>query len=279
MCCDADGFFLPMYVIYKGTRNYSPCTQGGPKDCCYNVSENGWMDSNLFRDWLENLFIKHTKHISEPKVLFLDGHKSHITIDVIRLARENNITILCLPPHATHILQPLDVSVFKPAKTVWRKLVSEQIRAKVSNISKEIFPSLLKSLVESNNAFKRQHVISGFECTGLYPFNRNAIPDDKWKYLLDSNDSIASNCDGQDDEDELDQQSEANESTDEESVHEVDDADNNSERIIITESVNSKSAPKTMLRDVTNVTQIVHNVLMGLNKSKRKNRKKTKSCK
>lgn len=291
VCCDADGYFLPIYVIYKGTKKYSTWTEGGPKDCCYNVSSSGWMETDLFRDWLENLFIKHTRHIDGPKVLFLDGHKSHITLDVIRIAKENNITILCLPPHATHILQPLDVSVFKPAKTVWRKIVSEQVKSKINNISKEIFPSLLKQLVQSKVAFKRQHVISGFESTGIFPFNRNAIPEDKWKYLLDSNNSAATNGhdgdenddDEDDDEDEDeknddDEEQEANESKNE-LDEELDEDDNSNEPIIITDSVTSKSAPKRILKDVTNVTQIVHNVFMGLNNqtSSQKTTKKRKA--
>ena len=58
-----------------------------------------------------------------PVLLFVDGHASHITIDVIDLARENNITLFCLPPHTTHALQPLDVSVFKSLKLHFSKAV------------------------------------------------------------------------------------------------------------------------------------------------------------
>ena len=46
-----------------------------------------------------------------PVLLVLDGHGSHITIDVIEYARSNEVYLLCLPSHTSHILQPLDVGV------------------------------------------------------------------------------------------------------------------------------------------------------------------------
>lgn len=40
----------------------------------------------------------------------------HISIELIEFARENGVHLLCLPAHTTHILQPLDVGVFKSFK-------------------------------------------------------------------------------------------------------------------------------------------------------------------
>ncbi|KAJ8962892.1 hypothetical protein NQ318_001302 [Aromia moschata] len=51
----------------------------------------------------------------DPVLLILDGHLSHTkNIDVILKARENFVTLLCLPPYTTHKLQPLDVGVMFP---------------------------------------------------------------------------------------------------------------------------------------------------------------------
>ena len=46
----------------------------------------------------------------------MDNHESHISIPLIELAIANNVCLLGLPPHTTHILQPLDVGVFGPLK-------------------------------------------------------------------------------------------------------------------------------------------------------------------
>ena len=37
-------------------------------------------------------------------------------LDLIDLARSENVVLFCLTPHCTHALQPLDVSVFKSLK-------------------------------------------------------------------------------------------------------------------------------------------------------------------
>ena len=52
-----------------------------------------------------------------PVILIQDGHGSHVSIELIELARKNDVHLLCLPAHCTHILQPLDVGVFKSFKT------------------------------------------------------------------------------------------------------------------------------------------------------------------
>ncbi len=51
-----------------------------------------------------------------PVVLIVDGHKSHLTLELIDLCRREQIILLCLPPHTMHALQPLDGSVFKSLK-------------------------------------------------------------------------------------------------------------------------------------------------------------------
>ena len=35
-----------------------------------------------------------------------------MTLEVIKMARDNDVHLLCIPAHTTHILQPLDVGVF-----------------------------------------------------------------------------------------------------------------------------------------------------------------------
>ena len=37
-----------------------------------------------------------------------------MNMEVIDLARANEVVLLCLPPHCSHKMQPLDVSFMKP---------------------------------------------------------------------------------------------------------------------------------------------------------------------
>jgi hypothetical protein len=44
----------------------------------------------------------------------MDGHSSHATAEFDKFCVEKKIIPLYLPPHSSHILQPLDVSCFSP---------------------------------------------------------------------------------------------------------------------------------------------------------------------
>ncbi len=102
----------------------------------------------------------------EEKILFLDGHNSHVSIEVIDLASKNNITLICLIAHSTHALQPLDVGVFKTAKTVWKEVVNNYYKETgFKTIEKSTFPSLLKKVYKT--AFLPQHAVAGFFKCGL----------------------------------------------------------------------------------------------------------------
>jgi hypothetical protein len=48
------------------------------------------------------------------RLLYLDGHGSHINIPFIEWAFDHGIHISGFPTHTTHRLQPLDVSLFNP---------------------------------------------------------------------------------------------------------------------------------------------------------------------
>lgn len=87
-----------------------------------SMSENGWTDDFLCKQWLEKSFIPQATERNasrKPILLIYDGHGSHDTLDVIALSREHNVLLYCLPPHTTHKLQPLDVGVFGPFQRAW----------------------------------------------------------------------------------------------------------------------------------------------------------------
>ncbi len=68
----------------------------------FKVSDTGWITFEFF--------IKSIPP-ARPVLLIEDGHGSHVTLDVIDLARKNDIHLLSLPSHTSHILQPLDIGV------------------------------------------------------------------------------------------------------------------------------------------------------------------------
>ena len=69
---------------------------------------------SVFTNYFQNSFLK--KIGSGPVIC--DGHAGHVGAEVINMAIEHN-NILELPSHTSHILQPLDLCVFKSLRTHW----------------------------------------------------------------------------------------------------------------------------------------------------------------
>ena len=120
--CSASGDMLPAYVVYKAENLLSTWTEGGPKGTQYNRSRSGWFDACCFNDWFETLFVTHARKLPGKKVLIGDNLSSHFTPTVLQLAAEYDILFVCLPPNATHLLQPLDIAFYRPLKGYWRKV-------------------------------------------------------------------------------------------------------------------------------------------------------------
>jgi hypothetical protein len=107
-CCNAAGGYVPPYVVYKSEEIYPEWTLDGPPNARYNCSPSGWMEFTQFQDWFEFSFIPYIKKTPGPYLLYMDGHNSHISVAVVDLAIANDVSIICIPPHSSHCLQPLD---------------------------------------------------------------------------------------------------------------------------------------------------------------------------
>ena len=179
-CGSATGIKLPPFILYKGKHLYNTWTEGGAAGTCYGVSPSGWMEEVNYLQWFEQQFYPAVKHllITGLVVLFFDGHFSHMSISLIKKARSLGIHLFCLPPNTTHVLQPLDVGVFGPVKIQWRIILKKyKIATRAMNFTKERFPSLIKQLWDKS--MLPNHLKSGFEATGLVPFNPNAVKPSK----------------------------------------------------------------------------------------------------
>ena len=119
--CSAAGNYLPPVFIFKGKNLWRSLCQYRPIGSAYTVRPSGLMEGPNFRSWFNEGFIKYCSKLTGPKVLFFDGHASNISLEIIYLAINNNIELICLPPHSSSFLQPIDVGVFKTVKCNWKK--------------------------------------------------------------------------------------------------------------------------------------------------------------
>jgi hypothetical protein len=173
---NSTGWALPSYVIFKATKySQEGWFESLPCDWKINISDNGWTTDKIGMDWLINHFIPYTngRTMGRYRMLILDGHGSHLTAEFDRICTENNIIPICMPPHSSHLLQPLDVSCFAVLKRQYGQLVEQRMRLGFNHIDKIDF---LTAFPEARTmAYKAETISNGFRATGLVPFDPDQV--------------------------------------------------------------------------------------------------------
>ncbi|XP_044761182.1 tigger transposable element-derived protein 6-like [Coccinella septempunctata] len=175
-CCNAEGFFLPPVCIFKGKNSKKEWTDSMPPGSHIVMSQkSAYVTANIFLNWFKNHFLPRK---GEGKaLLILDGHSSHCScVELLETAEANDVILLCLPPHSTHYLQPLDRAFFKSLKTFYYQACKEWMQNHPGRkLGRPQFGELLtKSWGKSASA---GNAMSGFRATGIFPWNPDAIPD------------------------------------------------------------------------------------------------------
>ena len=94
----------------------------------------------------------------------LDGHTSRFSLKTCQEARKNGIILMISPANTTHIVQPLDVSIFSPLKTK----ISEEIQKLMREPNKRDFARVTKGPLES---ITKEIIKKSFKATGIFPSN------------------------------------------------------------------------------------------------------------
>ena len=174
MCACATGEFIPPFIILPGKRTTmtpNQCDMSSYKEAYYVTSNDGWQTADTFLLFVQQFYAwVCRRQIQFPVVLWVDGHRSHVSEEVATWAREHRIVIYLLNPNSTNLLQPFDVAIAASLKAAWGAAVHAYQR-KEGNVvvSKYNFPGVLKAAVEK--ACTKEAAIKGFRKCGLQPFN------------------------------------------------------------------------------------------------------------
>jgi hypothetical protein len=174
----AAGYAIPPFIIYKGRVHISAWYEETdiPYDWKLSVSENGWTNNVLSLEWLKH-FNQHTKtrQRGSYRLLILDGHESHLNQDFKDYCLVHEILTLCMPPHSSHILQPLDVVCFSPLKLKYSQRVRALASQRVFHINKEGFLPAFRDAF--SDVFTYENCKKAFEASGLVPINAQRVLD------------------------------------------------------------------------------------------------------
>jgi hypothetical protein len=173
---NALGWTIPPFIIVSGKYHLSTWYQNSalPLNWVIATSANGWTTNERGLEWIRH-FNQHTKPRTTGKyrLLVLDGHESHHSTDFELYCKDHDIITLCMPPHSSHILQPLDVGCFGPLKRAYGGEVEKRVRAGTTHISKEdFFPAFLAAFQQTMTI---QNVQAGFRGAGLVPHNPESV--------------------------------------------------------------------------------------------------------
>jgi hypothetical protein len=107
-------------------------------------------------------------------LLIMDGHGSHVTLEVVYKAMQIGLDLVTLPSHTSHRLQPLDVSIFRPFKCAFRGYRD------VWTLHHRGQPTQKEDLVHwVDLALKRAlsplNITKGFRTTGIWPLDSTTI--------------------------------------------------------------------------------------------------------
>jgi hypothetical protein len=146
---------------------------------CFSQTDNGWQTTETFWAYLKKVDEEQrARGVEGPYVMFADGYPAHMSLKIYMWARERGIIYVILYPNATHILQPLDVAVFKALKSRYIKEVTDyKFQHNLSELDEVDFIKILSRAI--HHSVTPEIIKNGFRATGIYPLDRNAVRDDR----------------------------------------------------------------------------------------------------
>ena len=143
--------------------------------------KNGWIDKAIFDQYCREVVIpefnRRAKKLPRDKrhgLLIVDGHNSRVNAELMQHFKDNNIDVLVLPAHTSHITQPLDLCFFCVFKRRLHPLPEHKNAATAAEKRIALLTAAQLSFQISSATY---YINKSFERAGVKPLNRNRILD------------------------------------------------------------------------------------------------------
>ena len=172
----ATGQALPPVFVFPRVNFREHMINGAPNGTLGLASKSGWMNAELFPPALTH-FMNHMNVTKDNKaLLIMDNHSSHVSLEVQQLAKGRGLEIITFPPHCSHKMQPLDVSVYGPFKRYYNNAATNWMLSHVGRTI-SIYDVAELAGVAFQKAMTIENITSGFRSTGIYPLNDDIFTD------------------------------------------------------------------------------------------------------
>ena len=192
--CALSGCFLPMQLMYQGTTERClPSNVPFPANWHITYTANYWSNENTMVQYIQKIILPYVSEVrgkldladDYPALVLFDVFKGQCTESVFKLLKENNIFYVMIPANCTDKIQPLDLSVNKPAKDFMKRKFQNWYGSKTcsqleDNITEpvDLRLSKMKPLIASwiidlyNYLLSRPDIIiNGFHSAGITQHN------------------------------------------------------------------------------------------------------------
>ena len=124
----AGGWLPPLVVIPRKTLPWEFLGEyvWAQHDCYFEFNASGFANGDIIAVWYENVFLPRLEEMratlqlgKAPAVLLCDGFRGHATEWLKGRAALDNVRLVFLPAHSSHVTQPLDQFVFANIKQAY----------------------------------------------------------------------------------------------------------------------------------------------------------------
>ncbi|RPB00038.1 DDE-domain-containing protein, partial [Choiromyces venosus 120613-1] len=178
----ADGSVLDPMIIFKAKDFHEEWFEdlpNVPQNLLFGKSPNGSTDRKISLRWLEVNFgpssITADKAGARYRILLFNGHNSHVNISFLEYCINNKVIPIYLPPHMSHRLQPLDVSVFSAYKHAYHTELQERFESHDCSVGKQNFYQIISKVQPI--ALTPKNIRSEFWYAGIIPSDGTIILD------------------------------------------------------------------------------------------------------
>ncbi|KAI1005684.1 hypothetical protein K3495_g2536 [Podosphaera aphanis] len=105
----------------------------------------------------------------------LDGHVSHQQVEFIEFCTENKILPLCLSPHSTYMLQPLNLVIFGQLKSKYSNAVDDYASGGVQGKTNSDLIDIIGKIPPE--VFNEDFARVAFQAAGLSPLSQQVVLD------------------------------------------------------------------------------------------------------
>ncbi|CAB4059850.1 unnamed protein product [Lepeophtheirus salmonis] len=175
IACGSENTMPPAFVFPRA--NYKPqMLVGVPPGSLGLAHTSEWMPMSNFM-LVIRYFVKYSKlTVEDPVLLVLDNHVTHLSFSVLDYAKNNHVHLLTMLLHTSNKTQPLDRTIFGPAKCVFNVLLSSRVK---DHPHQPVTIYDMAWLMGSSflSAATPQNIIRGFKTGGNCPLKPNIFID------------------------------------------------------------------------------------------------------